>query len=326
MPNTNWGILATGNIAHRFATDLANLPDANLVAVGSRALERAQAFADQYRIPQAYGSYEELAQAPDVDAIYVATPHPFHKDNAILCMEAGKAVLCEKPMAINADQVQAMIDAARANDVFLMEAMWTRFLPVIRQVKDWLDEGRIGNVRLVSADFGFRAELDPSGRLFDPALGGGALLDVGVYTIAFAYLTYGGQSPTRIQALSHLGKTGVDEQTGMVLGYADGALAQLTCAVRTRTPQSARIDGTEGRVQLPDFWHATTATLEVPDQEPVQIEGESGYHFEAQAVMDCLEAGLKESELMPLDESLAIAQTMDQVRELIGLQYPMENK
>lgn len=322
MSTINWGILAPGRISHKFATDLANLDDARLVAVGSRDLGRAQAFADQYGIPHAYGSYAELAADPDVDVIYVATPHPMHLDAAVLCMEQGKAVLCEKPMGINAAQVQAMIDCARANDVFLMEAMWSRFMPVARQVKGWLEGGEIGEPRLLSANFGFRSEPDPTSRLFDPALGGGALLDVGVYVVAFSFFVFG-QRPTSIQASAHLGETGVDEQTGMLLSYQDGQLAQLTCAVRTTTPQSARIDGTDGAIEMPVFWRAPSAKLVRPDN-PLSVEGESGYHFEAQAVNACLRQGQKECDLMPLDDSLAIAETMDEVRRQIGLVYPME--
>jgi predicted dehydrogenase len=318
-----WGILGPGSIATRFATDLQKLAGAALVAVGSRSMERASAFAKKFGAPRAYGSYEELAADPGVDAIYVATPHPFHRDHTLLCLEHGKAVLCEKPMGINAQQVAEMASCAREHGVFLMEAMWTRFLPVIRQANDWVTSGKIGQARMVTADFGFRAALDPQARLFNPQLAGGALLDVGGYVVAFASMVLR-RSPREILAGAHIGETGVDEQTGMLLRYEDGALALLSCAVRTNTPQEARVLGSEGSIHIPAFWHATSATLEVAGENPQQIEGTASYHYEAAEVMDCVKAGWTESPSMSLDESIAIAQTLGQARAKIGLAYPME--
>ena len=178
-----WGILGPGSIAHKFAVGLQAIPAGELVAVGSRDQQRADAFADQYGAPNRHASYEALSTDPDIDAVYVATPHPFHQDNAILCLEAGKAVLCEKPFTINAAEAEAVV--ARANGVFLMEAMWSRYLPIMVQVRQWLDAGAIGEPLMVSADFGFRAGVNPAGRLFNPALGGGALLDIGIYVVSF---------------------------------------------------------------------------------------------------------------------------------------------
>jgi predicted dehydrogenase len=226
-------------------------------------------------------------------------------------------------MAINEAQVQEMVACARERDVFLMEAMWTRALPVIRQVKQWLDEARIGDVRMLTADFGFRTGWNLEGRLLNPHLAGGALLDVGVYTVALASMVFG-SPPVEIRAAAHIGETGVDEQTAMVFHYGDGALALLSCAVRTNTPQGARIDGTEGSIDVPAFWHATSATLRLRGQEPEQASGSVGYHFEAAEAMACLRGGSRESSLMPLDESVAIARTMEHVRAQIGLVYPME--
>jgi dihydrodiol dehydrogenase / D-xylose 1-dehydrogenase (NADP) len=313
-----WGILGPGNIAHRFATDLRNLPAARLAAVGSRSPERAAAFAASFGADRAYGSYEELVADPRVDAVYVATPHPFHREHTLLCLEHGKAVLCEKPMGVNERQVRDVVDCARAQDVFLMEAMWTRFLPAIGKVREWLQGGAIGDVRMVTADFGFRTGWNPEGRLLNPDLAGGALLDVGVYTVAFAAMVLG-DSPVEIQASAHIGETGVDEQSAMLLRYADGALALLSCAVRTSTPQEARIQGTEGSIHIPGFWHATSAFLQVGNADPVEFEGPVGYHYEAAEVMSCLASGDKESATMPLDESIAIARTLEQARSIVGL-------
>jgi predicted dehydrogenase len=240
-----------------------------------------------------------------------------------LCLEAGKAVLGEKPMAVNAAQVRNMVACARKNDVFMMEAMWTRFNPVTVQVCKWLAEGAIGDVRLLQVDFGFRAGLNPAGRLFNPDLAGGALLDVGVYVVAYAAMVFGGP-PVQVQAAAHIGETGVDEQTTMVFKYGGGQLASLSCAVRTSTPHEARIMGTEGSIYVPAFWHATSATLSVQGQEPVIHTDSFGYHYEAAEVGACLRAGQKESATMPLDESIAIAETMDEVRRQVGLKYPME--
>lgn len=322
-PPFGWGILAPGNIARRFASDLRQLEDAQLVAVGSRSAERAQSFAQEFGASRAYGSYADLIADPKVEAIYVAPPHPFHKEHAIACLRAGKAVLCEKPMAVNACDVAEMIQVARQEKVFLMEAMWTRFLPVTCQVREWLQGERIGQVRMLSADLGFRARCDPSARLFNRELAGGALLDVGVYTVALAHMIFG-RCPETIQALAHLGETGVDEQTVMSLRYAGGELARLACAVRTTTPQEAWLYGTEGMIHIPAFWHAPKATLYRDGEEPVETVGEVGYHFEAAEVMVCVRSGRNESSIMPLDESLDIARTMDAVRRQIGLRYPWE--
>ncbi len=318
-----WGILGPGTIARKFAADLAHLPDAVLVAAGSRSQQRADAFAEAFGARRAYDSYEDLMNDPDVDVIYVATPHPFHHAQTLNALRHGKAVLCEKPMAVNAQQVREMIDCAREESQFLMEAMWTRFLPVISNVRAWLDEGRIGDVRMLEADFGFRGPWRPEERWLNLELAGGALLDVGVYTVALAQMVFG-QTPAEIEAVAHIGETGVDEQIAMVLGYPGGALALLSCAVRTDMPGVTFISGTHGTIRIPRFWEATSATLEVQGGDPVTISGESGYHFQAVEVMRCLRAGELESPIMSLDASLTVARIMDEVRDCIGLQYPME--
>ncbi len=321
--DVGWGILGAGSIADAFASDLKNLADARLVAVGSRSREKAEEFAEQFGIQRAYGSYTEMVSDPGVDVIYVATPHPFHQEHTLLCLDLGKAVLCEKPMGINARQVRAMAGRARQRGRFLMEATWSRFNPVLVQVRRWLAEGRIGEVRMLTADFGFRASWNPQGRLLNLELAGGALLDVGCYTVALASMVYG-HPPDQVQAAAHIGDTGVDEQTAMLFRYGQGQLALLSCAVRTETPQEARIDGTEGSIHIPSFWRASRATLRVTGRDPVETTGSSGYHYEAAEVMACLRASLTESAAMPLDESIAIAETMDRVRAFIGLRYPME--
>jgi predicted dehydrogenase len=318
-----WGILGAGSIASKFATDLVKLSDARLTAVGSRSADKAARFAEERGVERSYGSYAGMIADPEVDVVYVATPHPFHKEHTLLCLEGGKAVLCEKPMAVHAGQVREMVAAAREHGLFVMEAMWSRFNPVWVQVRQWLAEGRIGEVRMLSADFGFRTGWNPEGRLLNLSLAGGALLDVGVYVVSLASLVYGG-APERVQAAAHIGETGVDEQTAMVLSYPGGGLALLACAIRTVTPHAARIDGIEGAIEIPRFWHPTTARLIRPGEEPLETSGDFGYHYEAAEVMECLRAGRTESETMPLDESISIAETMDNVRAQIGLTYPPE--
>ncbi|MFO7897702.1 MAG: Gfo/Idh/MocA family oxidoreductase [Planctomycetota bacterium] len=321
----HWGMLGTGSIARKFATGLTALPDAKLAAVGSRAQETADAFGDEFDVPRRHPSYEALANDPQVDVVYVATPHSLHRENTLLCLAAGKGVLCEKPFAINARQAAEMIAAARARGLFLMEAMWTRCLPAIGKLRDLLAEGAIGDVRMVVADFGFRAGVAPGKRLFNPALGGGALLDVGVYPVSLASMVFGGP-PDRIASLAALGETGVDEQAGMVLGYDGGRLAVLHTAIRTRTAHEAQVYGTDGRVRVPDFWHATHLfVVKGGGEERIDAPFDgNGYNHEAAEVMDCLRAGRRESDVMPLDESLAVMETLDRIREQWGLRYPME--
>ena len=322
-----WGIIGPGSIAHKFATGLRALDDAQLVAVGSRSQDRADAFADTYSVPNRHASYEALAEDPEVDAVYVATPHPFHKENSILCLRAGKPVLCEKPFTINQYEAREVIEVARSEGVFLMEAMWTRFLPITKQVKAWVTDGAIGEVRMLHADFGFRARLNPEGRLFDLALGGGGLLDIGIYPISYASMIFDTQ-PATISSQAHIGETGVDEQAAMVFGYDKGQLALISCGVRIKTPHEAKILGTDGMITIPQFWDARTATLSAGDkEEEVTLEcAGNGYECEAAEVARCVREGKLESDLMSHEDTLANMQTLDAIREQWGLKYPMERE
>ena len=256
-----WGIIGMGAIAHKFADALTVVPDAELLAVGSRAQGTADAFGDEFEVPRRHASYQSLAEDPGVDAIYVSTPHPMHCRDTLLCLNAGKPVLCEKPFALNAREAEIMIQCARQRGVFLMEAMWTRFLPTIALVRQWLADDTIGEVRNMMADFGFRAKFNPEGRLLNPELGGGALLDIGVYVVSLASMVYG-KRPDRVAALADIGTTGVDEQTTMAFRYDTGAMAALTCAVRTSTPGAVSIHGTRGNIHIPSpFYDSYTATV-----------------------------------------------------------------
>ena len=321
-----WGILGTGWIADQFAQGLDQLAGAELVAVGSRTPESAQRFAEAYNVPHRHGSYQALADDPDVDVIYVATPNPWHRDHTLLCLDSGKPVLCEKPFALNARQAAEMVQVAREKDLFLMEAMWTRFFPLMGKVRALVDEGAIGEVQMLVADLCIQFDLDPSDRRYAPGLGGGALLDLGVYPLSFASMIMG--APSSIEALAHLGETGVDEQAGIVLGYGRGRVGTLYTSIRVDSPVEATILGSEGQIRIHSWWiHPDRLTLSLDGGEATTIQmpfAGNGYQFEAAEVMACLRAGKLESDLMPLDETLSIVETMDTIRARWGLRFPGE--
>lgn len=328
MPDRiRWGILGTGVIAHKFAFGLKFVPGTELVAVGSRTLEAAHAFADRFNARRYHSSYEALVHDPEVDIIYVSTPHSLHKENSLLSLNAGKAVLCEKPFTINAAEAEEVINLARQKRLFLMEAMWSRFIPAVVKMRQMIAAGTLGDLRMLVAELGFRADFDPQHRLFNPALGGGALLDVGIYPISLASMLFG--PPTRVTGMAHLGETGVDEQSAFLLGYEQGRIAILYCAVSTDTPSEALVIGTEGRVKLhAPIYCPAKLTLSRPGRPDEIIDAPyeaTGYQYEAIEVVKCLQAGKLESEVMPLDETLAIMRTMDQIRAQWGLTYPMES-
>jgi predicted dehydrogenase len=321
-----WGIIGTGKIAKAFATGLTVLPEAELVAVGSRTAKSANEFADIFGVPHRHASYESLANDPNVDVIYVATPNTLHKENSLLCLQAGKAVLCEKPFTINAAEAEAVIQLARAKELFLMEAMWTRFIPLVGKVRQLLADRVIGDLQMLVADLGFWADFDPLHRVFNPQLGGGALLDLGVYSISLAWMIFG--SPSRITSMAELGETGVDEQAAIIMGYDEGQLATLYTSIRTDTPAEAILMGTKGQIRIhPPMFRPTKLTLSLTGQEDsvieMPLEG-NGYNYQAAEVIRCLQAGKLESNTMPLDETLAIMKAMDQIRDQWGLKYPME--
>jgi predicted dehydrogenase len=326
MENVRWGIIATGAVAREFAEGLSSVPGAELAAVGSRSREAADRFGDAFGVLGRHSSYEGLAQDPGVDVVYIATPHTLHRDNTLLCLNAGKAVLCEKAFAINANEAQEMVARARLKKLFLMEAMWNRFHPVVLEFRRLVEDGAIGEPRLLVADFGLGAPFDPRSRLFDPALGGGALLDLGVYPLALASLLFG--HPSRVSSQARLGTTGVDERAGIVLGYDDGRLAVLHTSLREKTPSEASLFGDRGSLRLHGpIFRPTAVTLSRPghDDERIEpvVEG-NAYNYEAMEVMRCLAAGLTESPSMTLDESLSILRTMDDLRASWGLRYPGE--
>ena len=320
-----WGILATGVIAQKFVSDLHASETGRAVACGSRTIEGARSFAARFGIPKAYGSYGELARDSEVEAVYVATPHTFHFNDALACLRNGKAVLCEKPLTLNAHQAAALFEEAEKNGVFLMEALWSYFLPAWERVRAWLEDEAVGDVKLVTADFGFQAPYNPASRLFDPALAGGSLLDVGIYTLSAAQLAAGNKTP-KIKASARMAPTGVDESASVLLDWHSGLRAHLSSSIAHRLPNTAVIFGDRGTITVPDFWMAKTAVLETAEGRTVFEDSRTtlGYEFEAQAVTRDVRAGLKEDPLISKAFSLRLAATMDAVRKQIGLTYPGE--
>ncbi len=326
MKPIRWGILATGIIAHAMAEALHNRDDADLIAVGSRTLEAADAFADRWNIPHRHPSYASLVQDPDVDVIYIATPHSHHYDNMKLCLNAGKHVLCEKAFTLNAAQARECTELAKSKNLFLMEAMWTRFNPAILHTRKLIDEGAIGEVRLVQADFCINRKFDPQHRLFNPELGGGALLDLGIYPLTFADLWLG--PPDEIQSHAHLGKTGVDELAAITLRYKSGASAQLSTSSRVGKPIEGWIVGTKGSIHVQHMMHrpdTLTLTQEGSDPQEIKIPYDgNGYIHEALEVHACLRAGKTESSVMPWSKTIEMMELMDSLRRDWGVRYPGE--
>ena len=320
-----WGILSTGHISGRFAEALQKLPDAELSAVASRSAGPAKKFAEEHGVLKAYGSYSELAEDPEVDVVYIGTPHSFHLENSVMCMRAGKSVLCEKALTINAREAEEMIRVAREENVFLMEAMVTRHVPLIKKIQQWIKSEKIGKVRMVKASRCARGEFKPSQRHLNPQLGGGSLLDVGVYVISFASMIFQ-KPPKDVFGFGHIGEIGSDEQGAALLKYDKGEIADLSFALRTKAVNDAYIFGTEGYIKIDEvFAVPTKATLFIHDKESEVIEEPvlvGGLVNEAEEVMRCMKKGLKESPFMPLEESLQIMRIMDQIRAPWELKYP----
>lgn len=320
-----WGIIATGNIARKFATGLQELADADLVAVASRNVSNAQQFASDFSVPTAYGSYEELARDPNIDAVYIGTPHPYHLANALLCLDHGKAVLCEKPLAVNTAEVSQMLQKAKEKQLFLMEAMWTRHLPVWVQIRQWLKEGLIGDIRLLLADFSFLSLTDdPSHRRYNPDLAGGALLDIGIYPLALSYDIFQ-EDPVEVNSTFHPFHTGVDETSAYLFKYANGAVACLSSSFAGQGSMEAVLTGTKGTIRVPFFWKAQEAIVQIAGEEPVHHSfpyAATGLQCQASTMMDCLRQGKIECDLMPHSESLRLVQMMDRLRNDWGVVYP----
>jgi predicted dehydrogenase len=326
-----WGVLATGKIATAFVKNLALLEECRLAAVGARRQESADAFAREHGVARAYGDYRAVVEDPAVDVVYVATPHSLHREHVELALEAGKPVLCEKALTLDAADAEHLVAMARERNLFLMEAMWMRCNPLVRRLQQLLGAGTLGEVRQIRADIGFVVDKPPTDRLLDPRLGGGALLDMGIYPLTFASLFLG--EPSEVHATAALSGRGVDLNLAVSLGYHSGAVAALTASMTAWSPRTASIATDRGRIDVPAPFHAPRAVTWTahdtdPDlgaaPDPVELSEDligTGLAHEALEVVRCLRSGETESPLVPLDDTVALMRQMDRIRELVGVSY-----
>lgn len=326
MSNTTnkirWGIIGPGKVAHKFATDIRKVPNAGLFAVASRNMDKARSFASQYHIATYYDSYQRLAGDPDVDAVYIASPHIFHREHSILCLKRKKAVLCEKPFAMNSKQVKEMIESAKANDTLLMEAMWTIFLPHFQMVMKEIKEGAIGNVTGIEADFGFSVRYDPESRLFKKELGGGSLLDIGIYPVFLALSVLG--MPDKIEANATFFDNGADSSCNMVFNYGTHAKALLHCTLLKQTPTAAIIRGDSGKIIIHPKFHQPAAYTIEKDGKTRRFDiavSTLGFNYEIEHFSNLLLNGKTESNIMTFSTSEQLIHLLDAVRDAIGLHY-----
>ncbi|MDY0910994.1 Gfo/Idh/MocA family oxidoreductase [Microbacterium sp. CFBP9034] len=326
-PGLRWGILGPGGIARAFASDLRTA-GLDLVAVGSRSLDSASAFATEFGAARAHGSYEELVSDPEVDIVYIATPHPFHAEQAILALEHGKHVLVEKPFTLTADEAAAVRAVAAERGLLAMEAMWTRYLPHMVRIREIVAAGTLGEVRLVTADHTQLISSDPSHRLNALELGGGALLDLGIYPISFAWDILG--EPLSITAAARLGETGADSEVATIMSHVSGALSTSISASRSAGPNTAHVIGTDARIDIDSVWYnatsfrVITADGTVLEEYASDIQGR-GMQYQAIAAERYIAAGLTDSEILPIDETVAIMESLDEIRVMIGVRYPGED-
>ena len=329
MRTIKWGILACGRIAKKFAADLQLVEGAELVAVASRSIEKAEAFAKEFPAKYALGSYEALVELDEVDVIYVASPHSLHHEHTMLCLKHGKSVLCEKAFAINSKQAEEMVALSRSKKVFLMEALWTRFLPHYATVREMIGNSELGDLKGVIANFGFKPQDPVPQRLFDPALGGGALLDIGIYPVFLAQSLLG--VPDEITAHMNPASTGVDEQCSIQFKYKNGMSANLFATLSSNLETDADIFGTKGRIRLTSRFYEPSATIQfypghVDTRTLIPIERGPGfgYQYEAHHVNECLREGLTESPVWSLDDTLGLMETLDRIRAGMGVRYGVD--
>lgn len=322
----HWGILGLGKIARSFATDLVLVPDARLHAVASRDQAKSESFAAEFGAAKAYTSYAEMLADPEVQAVYIATPHTLHLEHSLMAIRAGKHVLCEKPMGINTYQVQQLIDAARENGVFLMEALWSRFIPSLVEVSRIIKSGQIGELCYMKADFAFPGlDRDPKGRLLNPELAGGSLLDIGIYPLFLAYWLLG--APDSFLATAKFHETGVEKQIGMILEYPN-AMAMLYSGLTSLSEMRVELSCTRGNIYIQPRWHESDGFELVADSKSEVIQlptNGKGYTHEVYEVHRCIRGGILESPHWSHADSLALHTLMDAIRERCGIQFPQEN-
>ncbi|MEE6482804.1 hypothetical protein FKM82_013344 [Ascaphus truei] len=330
---TRWGICSAGKISHDFLVALETLPaqDHQAVALAARELKRAKDFAQSHNIPKAYGSYEELAKDPNIDIIYVGVLHTLHRDAVLMFLQNKKNVLCEKPLAMNSTEVGELTSAARKNNVFLMEAVWSRFFPVYEKIRTLLSQKAIGDVKVVRAEFGSNQYDVP--RSVQKELGGGALLDIGCYCIQFALMVFNGERPESVTAKGFLYETGVDETVTIILQYPGKRQAILTCTIMVAMPNQAAICGSKGMIQVPSYmWCPTSIIFNgketkfslPPSAKSMNFTNSTGLSYEAEHVRQCLLKGLKESPIMSLKDSELLANIMEEVRKQLGVKYSQD--
>lgn len=323
----HWGIIGAGNIAHQFAQDFNHVTKGKILGVASRKLSKARDFAKKHHIKKSYGSYEAIVTDQDIDVIYIATPHVFHKEHTRLALENNKHVLCEKPFAMNRTDGEELFNLAKEKNLFIMEGMWMLFQPAIKQVKKWISDGEIGPIKSIKASFGFKAPFNASSRLFNKDLGGGSLLDVGIYPLTLVdYLLE--ETPKEIRALTTIGDTEIDEQTSVIMSFTNNKLASISSSIVTNFSDDAFIYGTKGHIHIPNFWYSTKAFLIKNDTKTTFNRQTTpyGYAFEAQHVNHRIMNGFTNSDQVPPEKTLQILTTMDKIREIIGLEYPTERK
>lgn len=320
-----WGIIAPGTIANAFAKEINNSQDGKLVAVYGRNLDKAKRFSEKYNIDNYYSDINEFLNDDNIDAVYIATPHNYHMEYAIKCIRAKKHILCEKPFSYNYKTSKEVLELAKENNIFIMEALWTLFLPAIKQAKKWIEENKIGKVKLITANFGFKSEEDINSRLYNPNLAGGALLDVGIYPILFSNYIIG-DKPIEIKANATMTRTNVDETDAISFKYTDGEVASLTCSISTETDNTAVIYGEKGKIVIPTFWMAKEAYLySENNEEKFKDEyNEAGYKYEIIEANRCISDKKLESNVASHNLTLDLAAIMDEIREQIALVYPFE--
>ena len=322
----NWGILSPGRIAHNFAQATAVIDHANVVAVASSSADKASDFAVQYNIPFVFVNYAELLACQQVDCVYIASVHSMHAEQALSCLEKGIPVVIEKPITVNSKQLATLIDLAGQKNVFLMEALWTRFLPVTEQVRAWLSEGMIGQLQHVKSSLGFKADVADSDRLKNPQLAGGVLLDLGIYPIAMSQ--YFSQSAVNdIQASAIIGNTGVDEELRVKLSYSNGVTAAFDCSIRQNYANCLRLEGSDGHITMTaPFWGATSASLYTNGKttEFAQAHEVNGFEHQIRGAMQVLSNDATEADNMTWADSLENMRVMDSIRDSIGVHYPFE--
>ncbi|XP_048825555.1 trans-1,2-dihydrobenzene-1,2-diol dehydrogenase [Brienomyrus brachyistius] len=330
---TKWGICSAGKISHDFVVALKTLPaeDHQVVAVAARNLPDAQDFAKKFGISRVYGNYEELAKDPEIDVVYIGSIHPCHLQLGELFMNSKKNVLCEKPLAMNSREVELLVTAARKNQVFLMEAVWTRFFPASLEISRLLAQGAVGEVKMVKADFGFPLKHVP--RAVEKELGGGALLDIGIYGLQFACMVYQGEKPESIRATGVCLDTGVDEAMVLVLTFSGNRMAVIICSIAVELPNDATIIGTKGVIKIPShMWSPTSLIVNGKETQyplpepsvPLNFINSTGMRYEAEEVRQCLLRGLRESSRMSLADSYLLADIMDEARRQVGVVYDQD--